>query len=56
MKGETVEKSDWKWVEGIVDTNEDHIKIRYGNDPEPVALLAPGEEKTFVVQPLRSVL
>ena len=50
MKGETVEKSDWKWVEGIVDTNEDHIKIRYGDDPEPVALVATGPEKTFTVQ------
>jgi hypothetical protein len=35
-----------------VDINEDHIKIRYGDDPEPVALVAPGEGKTFVVQSL----
>ena len=45
-----MDESDWKWVEGIVDTNEDHIKIRYGDDPEPIALVAPGPEKTFIVQ------
>ncbi len=21
----------WKWTEGIVDTDDDHIKITYGN-------------------------
>ena len=47
-----MDESDWKWVEGIVDTNEDHIKIRYGDDSDPVALVAPGEGKTFVVQSL----
>jgi hypothetical protein len=45
-----MDQADWKWVEGIVDTNEDHIKIRYGEYPEPVALFAPGPEKTFTVQ------
>ena len=47
-----MDKSDWKWVFGTVDTKEDHIKIRYGDDPEPVALVAPGEGKIFVVQSL----
>lgn len=50
MKGETVDQSDWKWVEGTVDVNGDHIKIRYGDEPEPVALLAPGPDKTFTVE------
>jgi hypothetical protein len=45
-----VDKSDWKWVEGVVDRNDDHIKITYGEDPEPVALFAPGPEKTFTVE------
>ena len=52
MIGEIMDESDWKWVEGIVDTNEDHIKIRYGDDPEPIAVVAPDEGKTFVVQSL----
>lgn len=51
-----MDKSDWKWVFGTVDTDEDHIKIRYGDDPEPVALVAPGEGKTFMVQSLLNQL
>lgn len=47
-----MDQPDWKWILGTVDTNEDHIKIRYGDDPEPVALVAPGKGKTFVVQSL----
>ena len=55
-------RSDWKWVEGVVDTNEDHIKLWHGAPPtagrggavhqrgRPVALLARGRGKTFTVQ------
>jgi len=46
--------SRWRWVEGIVSTCEDHIKIRYGEESEPVALLAPGTGKSFTVQFLLS--
>ena len=56
----------WKWVEGVVDTNEDHIKLWYGNLPtgnkkevvrqggSPVALVARGSGKSFRVQFLLS--
>ena len=50
------EKIQKKWclVEGIVDTNEEYIKITYGaigdGDLEPVALVAPDNNKTFTVQ------
>jgi hypothetical protein len=50
MIGETMAEPDWKWVEGAVDTDDDHIKIRYGDDPESVALFAPGPGKTFTVE------
>ena len=55
-------RSGWKWVEGVVDTNDDHIKIWHGSPPtegkggavhesgDPVALLARGRGKTFTVQ------
>lgn len=50
MKGKTMEQPDWKWVEGVVDRDEDHIKITYGEDPEPIALVAPGPGRTFTVE------
>jgi type I restriction enzyme M protein len=44
----------WRLDEGIVDTNEEYIKITYGSiddgDFEPIALVAPGNNKTFTVQ------
>jgi len=52
----------WRWVEGVVDTNDDHIKIRHGKPPtedqsrsvgarnNPVVLVARGRGKTFTVQ------
>src|SRR3989338_5159895 len=52
----------WKWIEGGVDTNEDHIKLWHGKSPtadkggavresgRPVALVARGRGKTFTVQ------
>lgn len=55
-------RSDWRWVEGLVDTNDDHIKLWHGKPPtadrggavrqsgRPVALLARGRGKTFTVQ------
>lgn len=58
--------SDWKWVEGVVDTTEDHIKLWHGQPPtadqdgavrqsgRPVALVAPGPGKSFIVQFLLS--
>ena len=43
-------RQTYKWVEGTVDTEKEHIKITYGEDPATVALVAPGEGRTFVVQ------
>ena len=56
-------RSDWRWVEGVVDTNEDHLKLWHGKPPRqdskgriyqyaktPIALLARGPGKTFTVQ------
>ena len=52
MKSE--KQTTWHLVEGIVDTNEEYIKITYGaidgDDFEPIALTAPGNNKTFTVQ------
>ena len=43
---------DTKWylVEGTVDTNDEYIKITYGDDNIPIALVAPGKNKSFTVQ------
>jgi hypothetical protein len=49
----------WKWVLDVVDPGKEHIKITYGkikhgqiagNVRQPVALVAPGRDKTFLVQ------
>ena len=40
----------WKWIQGQVDTTQDHFKLRYGEDPTAVALVGRGEEFTFIVQ------
>jgi hypothetical protein len=41
---------NWKWTEGFVDGGGEHIKITYGDDSMPVALVAPIGERAFVVQ------
>jgi hypothetical protein len=43
-------ESSWSWVEGIVNTGEDHFKITYREDPEPIALVARDEGRRFPVQ------
>ncbi len=48
------EHNQWEWVEGRVDTDQDHFKISYGEDPTAVALVGRGEQGTFVVQFLES--
>ena len=44
----------WNWILEVVDTGKEHIKITYGKITEdvlqPVALVAPGRDKTFLVQ------
>jgi len=45
----------WKWIEGVVDKNKDHIKITYGDVRKdetmiPIAHIAPGEGRSFNVQ------
>lgn len=40
----------WKWVESLVDSEEEHIKITYGDDAIPVALVAPRGKRAFMVQ------
>lgn len=48
MKGEA--GSNWKWIEGIVNTGDEHFKITYREDPEPIALVGRGEGRSFTVQ------
>jgi hypothetical protein len=43
-------RSRWKWMEGTVNTDDDHMKLTYEERPDPVALIAPGEGSTFIVQ------
>ena len=42
--------SKWKWVEGVVDTHDEYMQLTYGEDPAPVALVAPGRPGEFVAQ------
>ncbi|MBI3021314.1 MAG: hypothetical protein HYY59_04880 [Candidatus Omnitrophica bacterium] len=62
MDAEPKASTGWKWVEGVVDTDDDHIKIWHGKPPTAdkggairqsgrlVALVAPGPGKSFIVQ------
>ena len=50
MKGEKKARRKWKWTEGLVDSEEEHIKISYGDDSVPVGLVAPPEKRAFTVQ------
>lgn len=48
--------SEWtvsEWTEGIVDQAQEHIALHVGEDPEPVALVAPLARDRFAVQVLR---
>lgn len=42
--------NQWEWIEGRVDTDQDHFKINYGEDPTAIALVGRGEHQTFVIQ------
>ena len=42
--------NQWEWIEGRVETDQDHFKINYGEDPSAIALVGRGEHRTFVVQ------
>ena len=37
-------------MEGTVNTDDDHMKLTYEDNPDPVALIAQGEGNTFIVQ------
>jgi len=50
LEGEKKSRKNWKWTEGIVDKEEDHVKITYGDDSVPVALVAPRGKRAFTVQ------
>jgi len=51
---ESEKQTEWSWIEGIFNKNDDHIMITYGDIDdgvfEPIALVAPGPEKEFIVQ------
>ena len=45
--------SGWKWKEDKVDPEDEHIRVGYGGYDKPfvpVAMVAPGEEKCFLVE------
>ena len=60
MRGRDMAAAKWRWVEGSVNTGQDHVAITYGkirpngpigrNDFTPVALVAAPRGKTFEVQ------
>ncbi len=43
----------WRWIEGCIDADADHIALTYRDDPKPLALVAPGPSQTFIVEFLR---
>ncbi len=40
----------WTWRAGIVDINNEHIKLFHEKKKDPIALVAPDNEKGFMVQ------
>ncbi len=54
MKNREKIRPTWKWSEGIVDADAEHIKIFYDKKRKPIALVAPEKEKSFIVQFLLS--
>ena len=44
------EREKWQWVKGIVNDKDDHIKIWHVENENPIALVAPGQDRSFVVQ------
>jgi hypothetical protein len=46
----TKKETAYKWAEGIVNPEDNHVKIRYGKNPIPVALVSAGKGNTFNVQ------
>jgi len=42
--------SHWKIVEGTVDTKGEYISLTFKNNPTILALVSPGEKKTFIVE------
>ena len=50
MTNKADDNLDWRWIEGTVDTENEHIAIIYGDNDEVIALVAPAQEKTFVVE------
>ena len=43
-------RTNWKIVEGLVDRNEDYIRITYGKDPDPITLISRGKGNSFKIQ------
>lgn len=42
--------SNWKGVEGIVNTGDEHFKITYKEDPEPIALVLEGVRPVLLIR------
>jgi hypothetical protein len=42
--------SGFRWVEGPVDKEAEHLVITYRDESEPVASIGKGQRRTFIVQ------
>ena len=47
---EKQQRGKWQWVTGIVDDNVEHLRIWHVENETPIALVAPGQGRSFVVQ------
>ena len=45
-------ESIWKWVEGVVNTVNEHFKTTYKGDPEPIALVLEGVRPVLLIRVL----
>lgn len=45
-----MDKNQWEWKLGEVDTSRRFFELKYGYDPAPVARINLGENKIFIVQ------
>ena len=56
MKKPRREEKIRKWIEGTVKEDQDHIKIFYEGNDDPVALLQKGRKGIFIVQFIQGAL
>jgi hypothetical protein len=48
--GSPAQHGDWRWFEGEVDPDGDHLRLYFGDESEPAAIVGPPHGRVFPVQ------